>query len=276
MKKKTFAIIRAAAAAVIALVILFCSSFSFVTLFSGAVSVSDASELTEGSYVSADITYIMDICAVENDEAGEAVYYYAVAPVGNAFAVIRYPAADFEDVTNLENDTIAYLAGTNESMHFHMVTEGSVVDMPSEIYQYFASWFNDNATWMSQAGVIAAVDDYTTYLNTTMITADTIDGMSRTTAVVLNVVAALLLVYAIVELVLVFVGVYNKKPAKKAAKAKKAPAQPAAKHEAVKQTKAPAAAEPEAVIEAAPETAPEAAPEAAAEEAPEAAPETAE
>lgn len=266
-KKKTFALIRAAAAVAAAVILLACSGFAFVDLLGSPQAVDDGSQLSDGDYVQADLAYIMDICGVEKTESGKEVAYYAIAPIGNEFVVIRFPASEYDSVLVLKGDTLNFLKGQSDSMSFHILVTGKTVETPVSVDRLLTQWFSENAEWMSQSGVIGAVEDYSQYLCAYTIEADRAGSVSYGAAVAMSVIALILVVYAVVELVCILAGVYNKKPG---GKGKKAAGEKAAKKagtpKAPEPVKAPEPPVPEAAE--APQT-----PEAAAEapvEAPEA------
>jgi hypothetical protein len=213
--KKVFALIRAAAAVILAVVQLACTGFAFVYMLDGVQEVSQGSELVSGDYVQADLTYIMDVVGVERTESGKEVAYYAVAPVGDQFAIVRFPADEFEDMTALEADTMDFLEGISSRMNFHMVVKGSTAELSDTVSELLSQWFEDNASWMSQSGVIAAVENYSDYLCPVMIQANRIGSMSYTAALWLSIGALALVIYAMVEIICLTTGVYNVKLEKK-------------------------------------------------------------
>jgi hypothetical protein len=158
---------------------------------------------------------------VEKSSSGKAVAYYAIAPVGNEFAVIRFPASSYEQILQLETETLDFLKGISSTMTCHMKTVGQTAEISEAASELLQSWFEDNASWMSQSGVISAVEDYDEYL---------------CTALTLSVVAAVLVAYALVELVLILTGVYDPKAKKTAKTAKAAKAEPPKAVEIIEKT----------------------------------------
>lgn len=246
MNKKTFAWTRAALALVLAVVFLAVTGFAFVDMLSGPASINNGAMIENGAYLEADVTFVMDIVGVEKNAAGKEVAYYAVSPVGSSFAVLRYPAADFENVSALEEETQQFLQGESLTMDFHMIVTGVAKPANDTVSGLLAEWFAENVDWMVAAGVISQEDDYSAYLSPYVIKAGAVGSMAYAPALVLTVLAALLVVYAILEAVLVLSGVYSKKPQKKQKKDKPAKAQPAPVSAA---EEAPAAEETEELIE---------------------------
>jgi hypothetical protein len=234
--KKKFAWIRALAAVILAVAILAGTGFGFVDMLRGGQEVSQGADLESGCYVQVDLPYIMDICGVEKSSSGKAVAYYAIAPVGNEFAVIRFPASSYEEILQLETETLDFLKGISSTMTCHMKTVGQTVEISEAASELLQSWFEDNASWMSQSGVISAVEDYDEYLCPVMIEADQVGRVSYGTALTLSVVAAVLVAYALVELVLILTGVYDPKAKKTAKTAKAAKAEPPKAVEIIEKT----------------------------------------
>lgn len=243
--KKTFAWIRAALALVLALVFLAVTGFAFVDMLAGPASIADGAVIEDGAYLKADVTFIMDIVGVEKNAAGNEIAYYAVSPVGSSFMMIRYPLGDLPGVRGLEEETRQFLEGESLTMDFRMIVTGVAEPADDASNGLLAEWFAKNVDWMVAAGVIPQEDDYSAYLSPYVLKAGTVGAMAYVPALVLTILAALLVVYAIVEAALVLTGIYNKKPVKKQKKekpAKTAPIPAAAE-------KAPAAEEPVEEIE---------------------------
>lgn len=252
--KKTFAWIRAAAALVLALVFLAVTGFAFVDILAGPASIADGAVVEEGAYLKADVMFVMDIVGVEKNAAGKEVAYYAVSPVGSSFMMIRYPLADSLAVQGLEEDTRKFLAGESLDMAFRVIVTGVAEPADDTVSGMLAEWFGENVDWMVAAGVIPQLEDYSAYISPYVLRAGTVGSVSYGAALALTVLAALLVVYTIVEAVLVFGGVYNKKPRKK--HKKEAPAKveaaPAPAVEAPVEIEVPEAEE-ESVMEEIPE-----------------------
>ena len=210
-KRKNAALLRAAAAVVIAVILLAATGFGAVRLMAGPERVEQGAELKNGAYVSADLTYVMDVIGVERDGRGTGKAYHAVAPVGNTFVLIRFPASDSANMMTLEEATDAYLTGESPSMPFRLGVSGAARTMDEDAAALLAQWFNENAGWMSRTGVITAVENYGTYLSGVMIDTAGIGGVSVTAAVAVGIAAGALLVYAAAECVLVGRGYYDKK-----------------------------------------------------------------
>lgn len=215
-KKTVFALLRIGAALLAAVILLACTGWAFVDLISTPQTVTQGAELTEGAYVSSDLRFVMDICGVERSvKTGEPVAYLAIAPVGDQFVIIRLPAEDYDVFAALEAETQGYLHGTQRSLSFHMSVTGTVKGLDEKSAQLLADWFNDNAEWMSRSGLIAEVENYSTYLCVCMIDAGSVRSVSTDTAVAVSLIAAALAVYAAAEAFVLAARVSRPKPEKK-------------------------------------------------------------
>lgn len=217
MERKTvFALARIGAALLAAVILLACTGWAFVELISAPQTVTQGAELSDGAYVTADLRFVMDICGVERDvRSGEPVAYLAIAPVGDQFVIVRFPAKDYDAYAALEAETQGYLRGTQRSLSYHMSATGTAKTMDEDTAQLLADWFNENAEWMSRSGLIAAVENYSTYLCVYQIDTGAVGSVSTGTAVTLSLIAAALIAYAVVEAFVLAVRVSRPKPEKK-------------------------------------------------------------
>lgn len=206
MKKNLFSAARILAALIAAVILLASSGFAFADLIRGPAAVTEGGQLSEGAYVTADISFLMDICGAERkQDSAEAVAYFAIAPIGDKFVVLRFPADKYDNIAELESQTRSYLRGELSSPDFRLAVTGTSVSAPEEVSQLLAQWFADNGTWMSQSGLIAAVEDYNTYLCGQMIDTTLVGSVGNTAAAVLTILALILLLYAAAEIVILCV-----------------------------------------------------------------------
>lgn len=275
VNKKNFAFLRAALAVVLAVAVVIVSGFAFVYQCKGPTAVQDGAQLAEERYVSTDVKWIMDVCGEEVNSEGKTLYYYAVAPVGNRFVLLRFGANMLDDLTALEKSTMDYLTGTSMAMDIHLPVRGMTEKAQPGAYSLLSEWFNGNIEWMNLAGVVGENPSAAEYLANEVILVDQVGSMHYLASLGLSLLAALLVLYAVIELLLVASGFYkDSKVAARVAKrlkAKKEKEKAAAKaaKEAEKQAaEAPAAEEAPNAEEAAPAVTEEApAEEAPAEEA---------
>lgn len=255
VNKKYFAFLRAALAVVLAAAVVAVSGFAFVYQCKGPTAVQDGAQLAGERYVSADVKWIMDVCGEEVSSEGKTLYYYAVAPVGNRFVLLRFGADMLDDLTALEKSTMDYLTGTSMAMDIHLPVRGMAEKAQPGAYSLLSEWFNANIEWMNLAGVVGENPSASEYLANELILVDQVGAMHYLASLGLSVLAALLVLYAVAELLLVASGFYkDSKVAARVAKrlkAKKEKEKAAAKaaKEAEKQA---AEAEVPAVTEEAP------------------------
>lgn len=213
MKKSTLAVYRAVAALIAAVILLGVSGFGAVDMLDGPCDLMAEGGPDNPSYVETKITFVMDIVGVEKTASGREKAYYAVSPVGDTFQLFRFPAADMENVRRMEEATDAFLQGQAPTMDIYMNVTGALADMDEAEGMLLLEWFDLNADWMIAGGVIAQTEDYSSYLNTGVVRVGQVGGMSAAAVIVLSLLAALLGAYAVVEVILVTAGVYDKRKA---------------------------------------------------------------
>lgn len=254
-KEKIFALCRMGVALVAAIVLLAVTGFGFVPMLSGPVEITDGAELAGHSYVSYDLEYVMTVCGEEVRDNGDVTAYYAIAPVGNRFVVLRFPAELHSDVLSMTDATLAYLGGESSVMKIHMPVKGMVSQGSVDVYSLLSQWFESNKEWMSNAGVVGASPLAENYLVTEVIEVDRLGSLSGEYTVALSVIAMLLVIYAVVELC--FMGKKKEEPAKaqkkekpaKAEKKEEPKAEPVTEAAPVEETVEEAAEEVEAEVE---------------------------
>lgn len=222
MNRKTNALIRAGAALLGAVILLAVTGFAFVDMLSAPVTVVEGDELQENTYVQTDLIFVMDMVGVERSGNKE-IAYYAVAPVGNTFALVRFPAVDKASAESMIEATGLYLQGETSVMEFFMSVSGKVEALQATEAELLNAWFSANQPWMTASGVIGEMEDYSSYLSPYVLRVGEVGSMSYGPALALTTLALLLAVYAVAELVLVAAGVHNKKAAPKAKTVKEAP-----------------------------------------------------
>lgn len=204
-RKKT-AIWCAVIAVALAAVLLAGTGFGAFRLLRGPETVTDGKTLEDGTYVRADLPYVMDVVGVERNASGAETAYYAAAPIGDIFVLIRFPASDAENMMALEDATDAYMQGGSSSLPFRLGVTGAARELDDDAKEILVRWFNENAEWMSQAGVLAAVEDYSIYLSPIGIDAGHVGGVSAGLAAAAGIAAAVLIAAAVVLFVLAGTG----------------------------------------------------------------------
>jgi len=204
--RKIFGLARLGAALIAAVILLGSTGWAFLDLLGPPAEITQGAQLEEGAYVTAAVGYLMDICGVERAEGtDEAVAYYAVAPIGDQFVVLRFPASEYDTIADFEAQTQAYLYGTQSTVPFRMTVTGMARRTDETVAGLLSGWFTQNGTWMSRSGLIAEVDDYSTYLCPFMIDTGSVGTVSTGAAVTMTAIAGALILWALAELVLLFV-----------------------------------------------------------------------
>lgn len=209
MKRSTLAVCRALTALFLAVILLSVSGFGFLDLMKGPVKMTQDTDISPGDYLTADVTFLMDIVGVEKNTSGREIAYYAVAPVGDTFCLFRFGGADMENARRMEEATDAFLQGESLTMDIYLTATGTASPMNEEEGTLLLEWFDANADWMIAGGVIAETEDYSTYLTNLVIRTDHLGGLPVVAVVILSVLAAVLVAYALVEVVLAAAGVYD-------------------------------------------------------------------
>ena len=205
-ERKTTAIWCAVIAAVLAVLLLACTGFGAFRLLCGPEEVTDGKTLEDGAYVSVDLQHVMDVVGVERSATGAETAYYAAAPVDDIFVLIRFPASDAESMMALEDATDAYMQGDAASMPFHMIVRGEARALDDDTKEILVRWFNENAEWMSRAGVFTAVEDNSIYLSAVGIEAGRVGGVPAGLAAAAGIGAAVLIAAAVVLFILAGTG----------------------------------------------------------------------
>jgi hypothetical protein len=205
-ERKNTAVWCAVIAVALAVIMLAVTGFGAFRLLRGAEAVADGKDLEAGAYVKADLTHVMDVVGVEKNASGAETAYYAVSPVGDTFVLVRFPASDAENMMALEKATEAYLRGESSELPFRLGVVGAVREMDEDTAELLARWFNENADWMRQAGVITEVEDYGTYLSGRMIESGRVANVSVPLAAAAGIAAALLTAGAVAVFILAGTG----------------------------------------------------------------------
>lgn len=205
-ERKNTAVWCAVIAVALAVLMLAVTGFGAFRLLRGAEAVADGKDLEAGTYVKAELTHVMDVVGVEKNASGTETAYYAVSPVGDTFVLVRFPASDAENMMALEKATEAYLRGESSALPFRLGVAGAVRDMDEDTAELLARWFNENAGWMRQAGVITEVEDYGTYLSGRMIESGRVANVSVPLAAAAGIAAALLTAGAVAVFILAGTG----------------------------------------------------------------------
>ena len=208
-KRLINAIIRAGAALIAALLLLAVTKLSVFTLLKGPTKTDTAQHEEIGTFVKQDIGMILGDLSDQGLSKN-----YMVAGVVDKLVVIKFTDRYLKSTDTVKNDTLKFFDGSLTTLDKYVTVEGTVEKQSEELSGKLYDWYAANKSWMIEKRIIADTADDSTYLSDMVITVDTVNSMSETLVYVLTGIAALCLLYMIVELVLMAVGFYLEKPKK--------------------------------------------------------------
>lgn len=204
------ALLRAGAAFLGAVILLAVTQFSILTLKKGATEIDAFQNAELGAFVKRDIFAIVGFYPNDGSDGTE-LSPYALVPMGGKFVTVHFTKRYLESAQAVQTATYDYVNnGTPLDKYF--VVQGTTTTLPEALSTQMYDWFALNKDWMVEAGVIADTEDNAEYLSDVMLEVDTVNGMSQTLVFVLTGLAAVLLLYFFVELVLMAAGVYMDRP----------------------------------------------------------------
>lgn len=220
------ALIRVGAAFVAALLLLAVTRLSIVDLIKGAKAADAVQDEEIGSFVKRDVFAILGFIDAKTADAaatdtttdtsttgsltpadstsGE----YALVPMGGKFVTVHFTKRYLESAYAIEAQTYSYINGGVSTLDSYVTVEGTTKTISEDLSTKMYDWFALNKDWMVQAGVISDIDDNATYLSDVVFEVDTVKGQSEVFVIVLTGLAALCVLYIIVELILMATGFY--------------------------------------------------------------------
>ena len=211
-KRLRNALIRVGCALIAAAILLAVSKFSILDLKKGATKTDSAQNEEMGSFVKQDVTLLLGDLS---DQGLSGNYMLAVSY--DKIIVVHLTNRYIDNATAIKNDTLKFIDGEITTIDKYVTVEGTVEKQSEDLSGKAYAWFDANKSWMEEKGVISKDSDPATYLSDAVINVDTVNSMSETLVLILTGLAALLILYIIVELVLMACGVYLKEPKKKKA-----------------------------------------------------------
>lgn len=222
-KRLRNAAIRAGAALVAAIILLAGTKLAVIDLIKGAKESEAVQDEEIGTFVQTKIPLIVGFFDEEKDDlnAGTSTSAtptdaetkkgeYAIVLMGTKFVTVHFTNRYLESSHAIETQTLNYINGSVYTLDSYVKVEGTTEkiseDLSAKMYD-----------WMIQSGVIPDTEDYATYLSDVILEVDTVGGMSETLVYVLSGIAAVCLLYIIVELILMATGLYLNEPKKKKA-----------------------------------------------------------
>ena len=204
------AVIRAISAVLLALIFLAITGFAFIKLISGPSSVSDFDNVSDGDYVTANISLIMDFYAEGYAHTdGDATTLYAVTAGDEYFYTVIVPKRYFDSANTINQDTLNFMLGTRSSLNRYFTVTGTIYTLSDTELSYLYNWFTENMQWLQSSDVIGEVSDYSDYLSVYALRVDYIGNLPTVWVYILSSLAWLLLVYAIIVFIRIALGKYS-------------------------------------------------------------------
>lgn len=211
-KKLRRAQVSILAALLAALILLAVTGFAFIDIIRGPVSADTAPELEDGAYVSVDVSADMGIFAEQYTSSGRVTGRYIVVPMGEQLAAFLLPERYFESEEAIREYTYQWINGQSEGLSSYILTVGTVRRLTEREQALMYDWFDLNSSWMTQAGTIGSVEDFTDHLSDYVVCVDYIGGMSAVWVYSLSSLAWLLIIFAIIMGILWALGKFDKRP----------------------------------------------------------------
>ncbi|MBP8640173.1 MAG: hypothetical protein KBI01_04650 [Oscillospiraceae bacterium] len=237
-KKLHKALVRVGVAFLAALLLLAVTKLSVVDLIKGAKESDSVQDEEVGTFVKRDVFAILgffDAEAAADSEttatdattdssttesltpADSTSGEYALVPMGGKFVTVHFTKRYLDSAYAIEAQTYSYINGSASALDSYVPIEGTTKTISEDLSTQMYDWFALNKDWMVQAGVISDSDDNATYLSDVILEVDTVKGLSEALVYALTGLAAALVLYMIVELILMATGFYLNGPKKKKA-----------------------------------------------------------
>ena len=165
-KKKKLAAARCAVAAALTLALLLATNFGAFHLMFGGRGLT-AANLVPNRYLTFNVDTIVDYLAEDYQSGGNTVTgRYALLITGDGqFVVVHLPQRYLDDGDTIAAETYNRLYNSQAADKYFAVS-GTVKAAPKEVVGKYADWFNSNAVYMYQSGLIKDFDQKTiTYMD---------------------------------------------------------------------------------------------------------------
>lgn len=203
-KRLRDALIRVGAAFIAAIILLSITSFSFIDLIKGPKETESLQSEEIGAFVKYKIYVILGTYA--NGE-------YALIPMDGKIVTVHFTKRYLESVDTIATESQNYFNGL-QMFDKYVIVQGTADTLDEDLSTQMYDWFGNNKEWMVDKRVITDTSDYADYLSDSLLTVDTVNSQNQNFVFVLTGIAALLLLYAVVELLLMSVGFYLAKTPK--------------------------------------------------------------
>ncbi len=213
-KRLKSAIIRMASALVAAAIMLAITGFAPITLLKGPQETEAIQSNEFGDFVCRDIYAILGFYADEKDKSSETSGRYAAVPMNGELVSVHFTERYLEAAGAVCDNTYDFINGNVEKLDKYVVVEGTVEEIGEDASALMYDWFGTNKAQLVEMKMIADTDDYSDHLSDYLLEVDTVKSHSEAYVYVTGIIAAMLLLYAIVEIVLMSIGFYLPKPEK--------------------------------------------------------------
>ena len=207
------ALYRSLAAFVAALLLLGVTRLSALTLFKGPTDINDLHNARQGDFVKFGVSSIMGFYD-ETDASGN-TGTYAILPMQGKFVSLRLSPRYLDSAKAIRTQTENVLNGLSTDMDQYFIVEGTVKTLSEPLHDQLYRWFADNLDWMQQIGLLMVVDDGADFVSDVVLEVDSVNGVNEGLVLAFTALAAALLLYVLVELVLMGSGFYLKGRKKK-------------------------------------------------------------
>ncbi|HHU22607.1 MAG TPA: hypothetical protein GXZ52_04205 [Clostridiales bacterium] len=207
------ALTRGLVALLVAIFLLIATNFAFIDILRGPEKLGPISQEDPGSYVSAEVSLIMDFYAEDYSSLRDSVTgWYAIVPhEGQLFTILLTPRY-FESAGLVIDDTYSYLNRLINRIDKYFVVNGTLDNLDPKAQAMLYDWFSLNKGWMAEAGIIGEVTDYSHILSPYVLCVDTVGSLPAVWAFALTGAALLCLVYVLIIFVRCALGKYGGKP----------------------------------------------------------------
>lgn len=211
-KKLRRAQVSILAALLAALILLAATGFAFIDIIRGPVNADTALALEEGAYVSVNVSADMGVFAERYTSSGRVTGRYIAVPMGEQLVAFLLPERYFESEEAIRAYTGDWISGRTEGLTGYILTVGSVRRLTEREQAIMYDWFELNNGWMTGAGAIGGVEDFTESLSNYVVCVDYIGGMSAIWVYILSSLAWLLIIFAVVMGILWALGRFDERP----------------------------------------------------------------
>ncbi|MGI5935965.1 MAG: DUF6709 family protein [Oscillospiraceae bacterium] len=207
------ALTRALVALLIAVFLLVATNFAIIDILRGPKELGPVAQDDLGSYVSTEVSVIMDFYAEDYSPMRNTVTgWYAIVPHNGKLLTVLLTPRYFESAGLVIDDTYSYINGLIDGLDKYFIIHGTLDNLELQAQEMLHQWFSMNKDWMEEAGIIGEVTDFSQILSPYVLRADRVGSLSAAWVLILNGAALLCLVYIFIVFVRYTLGKYDDKP----------------------------------------------------------------